>query len=65
MSTKSYPIDRILRETERCLMTGVSRSTWYRWTRKGIVPKPVRLGEKMIGWSMSELQAWIEDRNTV
>ncbi len=46
-------------------MTGVSRVTWWRWTRKGMVLKPVRLGTTLIGWRMSELQVWIAEREAV
>ena len=39
----------------------VSRATVWRWSRIGILPKPVALGPKKRGWRQSELRDWAEN----
>jgi prophage regulatory protein len=51
--------DRIVREAERRVITGVPTSGWYAMQAKGTAPKPVRLGPRAVGWLLSELQGWI------
>jgi prophage regulatory protein len=51
--------DRIVREAERRVITGVPTSGWYVMQAKGTAPKPVRLGPRSVGWLLSELQGWI------
>jgi predicted DNA-binding transcriptional regulator AlpA len=38
--------DRIVREAERRLLTGVSRSQWHRLVKAGKAPQPVRLSAR-------------------
>ena len=51
--------DRIVREAERRVITGVPTSGWYVMQAKGTAPKPVRLGPRSVGWLLSELEGWI------
>ena len=48
---------------------GVSVATWKRYVSAGIVPAPVRIGPRRIGWLDSELAAtqdeWRKQRNKV
>ena len=53
------PPDRIVREAERRVITGVPTSGWYVMQAKGTAPKPVRLGPRSVGWLLSELEGWI------
>lgn len=43
--------------TDRALATryGVSRNTIWTWTRQGILPQPVRLGNACTRWRRSEV----------
>ena len=50
---------RIIRAREAMEMTGLSRSTLYRYARNGRFPTPVRLGPQSIGWRLSEVEEWI------
>jgi prophage regulatory protein len=57
--------DRIVREAERRIITGVCRTTAYELARDGEFPKPVLLtpSGRARGWRLSELLAWVESRN--
>ena len=39
----------------------VSRAAWYEGVRRGIYPAPVRLGERSVGYRVSEINALIAD----
>jgi predicted DNA-binding transcriptional regulator AlpA len=54
--------DGICRETERRIITGVPRSSWYALQEKGLAPKPVRLGPRSVGWARAALLSWVEAR---
>jgi len=57
-------VDRCVRERERRAITGVAPVTWWRWERAGLVPRRVRLGPKAVGWKMSQLQEWLQSRES-
>lgn len=42
---------------EAAALFGVSIATWKRYVAAGIVPKPVQIGPRRIGWLDSELAA--------
>jgi prophage regulatory protein len=42
--------------------TGLSRSSIYLKISQGIFPKPIRLGERSVGWLQTEVDSWIEER---
>lgn len=52
-------LDRICREKERRIITGVSPVQWWRNERSGTVPRRISIGIRSVGWRMSELQAWV------
>ncbi|OZB36173.1 MAG: hypothetical protein B7X44_07170 [Halothiobacillus sp. 15-55-196] len=45
-------------------LTGLSRSSIYRLIADGKFPKPIKLGERAIGWKQDDLEAWLESRPT-
>ena len=53
---------RILRHPDVQQMTGLSRSTIYRWSSNGSFPKPTKLGPRAVGWREEQIEAWIADR---
>jgi predicted DNA-binding transcriptional regulator AlpA len=53
--------DPIIRPAKVARILGISKSTLWRWRRKPGFPAAVRLGETMVGWRHSEIQAWIDD----
>ena len=44
--------------------TGLSRSTLYDWTKRGDFPQPVKLGARLVAWRESDVNAWLETRET-
>jgi prophage regulatory protein len=46
-------------------LTGLSRSTIYKWVNQGDFPKPKQLGPRAIAWDSEELANWSENRPTV
>jgi prophage regulatory protein len=55
--------EKLIRLPEVMQRVGLSRSTIYaRINRKGdTFPKPIKLGERAIGWPSSSIDAWIEE----
>lgn len=53
---------RIIRLSEVKAMTGLGRSSIYKFMGEGIFPQSVSLGERAVGWVESEVQEWIEER---
>jgi prophage regulatory protein len=45
-------------------MTGLGRSTIYRWIAEGSFPPPVRLGPRAVAWRWSDLDRWTRSRDT-
>ena len=45
-------------------MTGLGRSTIYRWIAVGSFPPPVRLGPRAVAWRWSDLDRWTQSRDT-
>lgn len=53
---------KILRRREVESLTGKSRSSLYRDMDVGKFPKPIKLGEKAVGWIEEEVLAWMRAR---
>lgn len=53
---------RIIRLTEVTYLTGLARSTIYKYLAEGRFPMSVSLGDRSIGFLESEVQEWILDR---
>jgi prophage regulatory protein len=45
-------------------ITGLGRSTIYRWIAEGSFPAPVRLGRRAVAWRWSDLDRWTQSRHT-
>ena len=54
--------DRIIRAKEVQNLTGLSRTTLWRLEQKDAFPKRVSLGGQSVGWKLSEVQGWIDDK---
>jgi predicted DNA-binding transcriptional regulator AlpA len=57
--------DRIVKEPEREIISGVSRSQAFQLERKGLFPKRVKLSSHSVGWRLSDLLHWVETRQAV
>lgn len=42
--------------------TGLSRSSIYAFISQGAFPKPIRLGERSVGFLQNEIDDWIDQR---
>lgn len=54
--------ERFVRMPEAEKISGKSRSTIYRGIEDGSFPKPVKIGQRAIGWRISDLEKWMNDR---
>ena len=52
----------ILRRKQVESRTGLSRSTIYLRIKKGTFPKPIKLGERAVGWLESEIYDWLDEK---
>ncbi|MCA8130875.1 MULTISPECIES: helix-turn-helix transcriptional regulator [Burkholderia cepacia complex] len=43
---------------------GVKKTTLYRWIREGKFPAPVQLGARSVGWRATDVQQWLESRQS-
>lgn len=53
---------RIIRLKEVIDLTGLARSSVYRYVAQNSFPKPVSLGDRAVGWVESEVRDWISER---
>ena len=53
---------RFLHLPEVLQMTGMGKSTIYRWMDKGIFPKQIQLGERSIVWDEQEITDWMSEK---
>ncbi|EGQ8447177.1 TPA: helix-turn-helix transcriptional regulator [Vibrio alginolyticus] len=60
-----YKNDRLVRESERRLITSISRSQAWKLEKQGLYPKRVKLGSRSIAWRLSELLDWVETRGVI
>lgn len=56
---------RILRWKELEELIGLSRSMIYEMMSPGTFPRPVRLGERAVGWKRESIEEWLQGRSTV
>lgn len=50
---------RIIRLKEVMDLTGLARSTIYKFISCDLFPKPIPLGDRCVGWLESEVHDWI------
>ena len=55
-------MDEILKMSDVVRVTRLSRSSIYLLLRKNDFPQPKKLGKKIIFWTASDIQAWLETR---
>jgi len=53
---------KIIRLKEVILLTGLARSTVYKFIKAQGFPKQVSLGGRSVGWIESEIEAWIVEK---
>ncbi|MFP3613181.1 AlpA family phage regulatory protein [Paraburkholderia sp. SIMBA_050] len=51
----------ILRRTQVEFEVGLKRSTIYQRMQEGTFPRPIRLGERAVGWRAADIERFLED----
>jgi len=62
MKSVNENASRILRRKQVEELTGLSRSTLYKFIKEGLFPQPISLGSRAVGWIGSEVDQWISKR---
>jgi prophage regulatory protein len=50
---------KLLRRVDVEALTGLSRTSLYRFMLNGAFPRPVRLGSRAVAWRAEDVSAWI------
>ena len=45
-----------------CEITTLSKATIYRQIKQGKFPAPIQLTDRSVGWLMSEIEEWINNK---
>ena len=53
---------RFFRIDDVVKFTGLSKPSIYRLMREGTFPRPVRLGERAVAWTINDLEQWAQNR---
>lgn len=53
---------RLMKLKEVMHITGLPKSTVYKYMNDGNFPKPVSLGERNVAWVQSEIEDWIMEK---
>ena len=54
--------DRLVRMKELKILVGLSNSLIYRLISLNNFPKPIHLSKRSVGWRLSVVEAWINER---
>ncbi|MDD2337482.1 MAG: AlpA family phage regulatory protein [Geobacteraceae bacterium] len=57
--------DRLIRRKELVKMVGYSASSIWRRCKDGSFPLAVRIGPSAVAWRLSEVEEWMNSRQTV
>lgn len=61
MSARLRATGAILRRPQVEIEVGLKRSTIYQRMQEGTFPRPIRLGERAVGWRASDIEQFLED----
>lgn len=62
MNTHNKINERVLRLPDVIKITGLKRSSIYKYINENAFPKPISLGARCVGWLESEINAWLQNR---
>lgn len=60
MMTHVEPL--LVRPSQLAHELGVSKTTLWRWRQLGILPHPISLGPRIVGWRRSAIDDWLKSR---
>ena len=55
-------VDRIVGESECCLITNLSRTSRWRMMRRQEFPAKIRISPNRTGWRLSQVLEWLHER---
>lgn len=50
---------KVLRVRDVIAMTGLARSTIYKYVKDGMFPRQIKLGCRTVGWLQFEIEQWL------
>ena len=53
-------MDKLLRLPQVMELTGLAKSTVWKWVKEGKLPEPTKLSPRVSVWKQSEIQAFID-----
>ncbi len=56
-------VDKVMRRPEVEHVVGLSRSAIYAAMNKGQFPRPIKIGRRAVGWRLSTIENWLEERS--
>ena len=56
--------DRVLDAQQAAEFVGLSVVHWRRLCRAGKAPRPIKIGDRKLGWIVRPLKYWLETRQT-
>ena len=61
-SSSFAAFNRCVRMRQVCEMTGMARSTIYKYIADGTFPQSFKLGQRVCVWRVATIEQWIADR---
>ena len=65
LSNTHHLSDTYLKRQQLEAKFDVSRATIYRWTKAGNFPSGIHLGQNMVRWKVSDIEAWLEEKEAM
>lgn len=62
MNNNRHINERALRLPDVIKITGLKRSSIYKYINENAFPKPISLGARCVGWLESEINTWLQTR---
>ena len=56
--------DEILRKARVLALIGIGNTSLYEAIKRGDFPAPVKLGVRAVGWRRSDIENWLDSRET-
>jgi prophage regulatory protein len=53
---------KILRKRDVIRLTGLSKSTIYKYIKDGLFPSQIQLGPRAVGWLEEDVKTWLNSR---
>ena len=61
-TARDLEAQRILRRDEVLRLIGLKKSALYELMAEGHFPRPMKLGERAVGWRAGDVAAWLASR---